>query len=36
MFDGGQVIEDAPPEKLFTEPDHPRTKEFLRAVLGRD
>jgi polar amino acid transport system ATP-binding protein len=35
MFDGGQVIEDAPPEKLFTEPDHPRTKEFLKAVLNR-
>jgi polar amino acid transport system ATP-binding protein len=35
MFDGGQVIEDAPPQKLFTEPDHPRTQEFLKAVLSR-
>jgi polar amino acid transport system ATP-binding protein len=35
MFDGGRVIEDAPPEKLFTDPDHPRTKEFLRAVVER-
>ncbi|WP_142050048.1 ectoine/hydroxyectoine ABC transporter ATP-binding protein EhuA [Pseudonocardia kunmingensis] len=35
MFDGGQVIEDAPPEKLFSEPDHPRTQEFLKAVLSR-
>ncbi|HYH32409.1 MAG TPA: ectoine/hydroxyectoine ABC transporter ATP-binding protein EhuA [Pseudonocardia sp.] len=35
MFDGGQVIEDAPPSKLFSEPDHPRTKEFLKAVLDR-
>jgi polar amino acid transport system ATP-binding protein len=35
MFDGGQVIEDAPPAKLFTEPDHPRTQEFLKAVLSR-
>jgi polar amino acid transport system ATP-binding protein len=34
MFDGGQVIEDAHPEKLFTEPEHPRTKEFLKAVLA--
>jgi polar amino acid transport system ATP-binding protein len=35
MFDGGQVIEDARPEKLFSEPDHPRTQEFLKAVLSR-
>jgi polar amino acid transport system ATP-binding protein len=35
MFDSGQVIEDAPPQKLFTEPDHPRTQEFLKAVLSR-
>jgi polar amino acid transport system ATP-binding protein len=35
MFDGGQVIEDARPQKLFSEPDHPRTQEFLKAVLSR-
>ncbi|MBO0847881.1 MAG: amino acid ABC transporter ATP-binding protein [Pseudonocardia sp.] len=35
MFDGGRVIEDAPPEKLFTEPDHQRTREFLHAVIDR-
>jgi polar amino acid transport system ATP-binding protein len=35
MFDGGQVIEDAPPQRLFSEPEHPRTKEFLKAVLER-
>jgi polar amino acid transport system ATP-binding protein len=34
MFDGGRVIEDAPPSKLFTEPEHPRTQAFLQAVLG--
>jgi polar amino acid transport system ATP-binding protein len=34
MFDGGRVIEDAPPEKLFTNPDHQRTKDFLQAVLN--
>jgi polar amino acid transport system ATP-binding protein len=34
MFDGGKVIEDAAPQKLFSEPDHPRTQEFLKAVLG--
>lgn len=35
MFDSGQVLEDAPPEKLFTDPDHDRTREFLHAVINR-
>ncbi len=35
MLDGGQVIEDAPPARLFTQPEHPRTQAFLKAVLGR-
>ncbi len=35
MFDRGQVVEQAPPEKLFTEPDQQRTRDFLRAVLDR-
>ncbi|RDH75042.1 ectoine/hydroxyectoine ABC transporter ATP-binding protein EhuA [Mycolicibacterium moriokaense] len=35
MLDRGQIIEDAPPDKLFAEPDHDRTREFLRAVLER-
>ncbi|TNC22108.1 ectoine/hydroxyectoine ABC transporter ATP-binding protein EhuA [Amycolatopsis alkalitolerans] len=35
MFDHGQVIEDGPPDKLFTDPDHDRTREFLHAVLDR-
>ncbi|MFN3007505.1 ectoine/hydroxyectoine ABC transporter ATP-binding protein EhuA [Mycolicibacterium wolinskyi] len=35
MFDGGRIVEDAPPEKLFTEPEHERTRTFLRAVLER-
>ncbi|MCW0215123.1 MAG: ectoine/hydroxyectoine ABC transporter ATP-binding protein EhuA [Pseudonocardia sp.] len=34
MFDGGRVIEDAPPGKLFTDPDHQRTRDFLQAVLN--
>ncbi|WP_106178250.1 ectoine/hydroxyectoine ABC transporter ATP-binding protein EhuA [Prauserella shujinwangii] len=36
MFDRGQVVEEAPPEKLFTSPDHERTKEFLHAVIDRE
>ncbi|HEY7591770.1 MAG TPA: ectoine/hydroxyectoine ABC transporter ATP-binding protein EhuA [Actinophytocola sp.] len=35
MFDAGQIVEDAPPDKLFTEPDHERTRTFLQAVLDR-
>lgn len=35
MFDGGRVLEDAAPDKLFSDPDHERTREFLRAVLER-
>ncbi|SDH47135.1 amino acid ABC transporter ATP-binding protein, PAAT family [Actinokineospora alba] len=35
MFDHGHVIEDAPPEQLFTDPREERTREFLQAVVGR-
>jgi polar amino acid transport system ATP-binding protein len=35
MFDNGQVVEDAAPDKLFSEPDHERTRAFLSAVLER-
>ncbi|MDL5201760.1 ectoine/hydroxyectoine ABC transporter ATP-binding protein EhuA [Streptomyces sp. ALI-76-A] len=33
MFDGGRVIESGSPQKMFTEPDHERTRQFLSAVL---
>lgn len=33
MFDSGRVIETGTPEKIFTEPEHERTREFLSAVL---
>ncbi|MCK7627936.1 ectoine/hydroxyectoine ABC transporter ATP-binding protein EhuA [Streptomyces sp. RS10V-4] len=32
MFDAGRVIEFGPPEQLFTDPVHDRTREFLSAV----
>ncbi|MGH3978185.1 MAG: ectoine/hydroxyectoine ABC transporter ATP-binding protein EhuA [Pseudonocardiaceae bacterium] len=35
MFDRGQVVEEAAPEKLFTDPDQQRTRDFLRALLER-
>ncbi|MFF5722841.1 ectoine/hydroxyectoine ABC transporter ATP-binding protein EhuA [[Kitasatospora] papulosa] len=33
MFDAGRVVESGPPEKIFTDPEHERTREFLNAVL---
>ncbi len=33
FMDQGRIIEDAAPEKLFTSPDHPRIKTFLRKML---
>lgn len=32
FIDGGQVVEDASPDKIFMNPSHPRTREFLRSV----
>lgn len=33
MFDAGRVIESGPPEQIFGDPEHDRTREFLSAVL---
>jgi polar amino acid transport system ATP-binding protein len=33
MFDKGVVVEDGPPTKIFNDPDHERTRTFLKAVL---
>ncbi|MGW3497206.1 ectoine/hydroxyectoine ABC transporter ATP-binding protein EhuA [Streptomyces sp. NPDC001020] len=33
MFDSGRVIESGSPEKIFSNPEHSRTQEFLSAVL---
>ncbi|QDY80922.1 amino acid ABC transporter ATP-binding protein [Streptomyces qinzhouensis] len=33
MFDEGRVLEYGPPEKIFSAPEHERTREFLGAVL---
>jgi polar amino acid transport system ATP-binding protein len=35
MFDQGRIVEEATPEKLFSDPEQPRTREFLKAVLDR-
>ncbi|MFC4111140.1 amino acid ABC transporter ATP-binding protein [Nonomuraea zeae] len=33
FLDGGVLLEKGPAEKIFTEPEHARTREFLRSVL---
>jgi polar amino acid transport system ATP-binding protein len=33
FMDEGRIVEIAPPEKLFTDPDHPRIRAFLQKML---
>ncbi len=33
FFDHGAIVEQGPPEKIFTSPDSPRLQNFLREVL---
>ncbi|MFI6604379.1 amino acid ABC transporter ATP-binding protein [Nonomuraea sp. NPDC050536] len=33
FLDGGVLLEKGPPEKIFTDPEHGRTRDFLRTVL---
>jgi polar amino acid transport system ATP-binding protein len=33
MFDSGHVIESGSPDRIFTDPEHERTREFLSAIL---
>ena len=35
FMDGGVVVEEGPPHRLFHAPSHTRTQAFLGAVLGR-
>ena len=34
FMDEGRIVEDENPEKIFTNPEHERTKEFLNKVLN--
>ena len=33
MMDEGQIIEEGPPQKFFVNPEHERTKRFLKEIL---
>jgi polar amino acid transport system ATP-binding protein len=34
MFDEGQIVEEGTPEKIFSEPEEQRTRDFLQAILS--
>ena len=34
FMDKGYIVEDAPPERFFTAPEHPRAKEFLSRFIA--
>jgi polar amino acid transport system ATP-binding protein len=34
FLDGGKILEEGPPDRIFTDPHEPRTREFLSAVLA--
>lgn len=34
FMDKGVIAEEGPPEKIFNNPEHPRTKEFLKRTLN--
>ena len=33
FMDGGYIVEEGTPEKIFTDPEMPRTKEFFSRVI---
>ena len=33
FMDDGQIVEEGPPEQMFNNPQHPRTRDFLSKVL---
>jgi polar amino acid transport system ATP-binding protein len=33
FLDAGRILEEGPPEQIFTSPREPRTREFLSRVL---
>ena len=33
LLDGGQIVEEAPPEVFFTEPREERSRQFLAQIL---
>jgi polar amino acid transport system ATP-binding protein len=36
FMDSGNIVEDGPPAKVFTNPRSPRTRQFLQSILNRN
>jgi polar amino acid transport system ATP-binding protein len=34
FFDGGRIVEEGPPERIFTTPNQERTRSFLRKIIA--
>jgi polar amino acid transport system ATP-binding protein len=34
FLDQGVILEDGPPDRMFSEPEHPRTKRFLQRIIA--
>ena len=33
FLDAGRIVEESPPDKLFAEPENPRTRQFLQRII---
>ena len=36
MIDGGVIIEEGSPERIFSNPENERTKTFLKSIIDRE
>ncbi len=34
FLDEGRILEEGPPERIFSEPEQPRTREFLQSIIA--
>ena len=34
FLEAGRILEEGPPEKIFTSPEHPRTRQFLARIIA--
>lgn len=34
FLDGGRIVEEAPPKELFSNPENPRTRQFLQRIIN--
>jgi polar amino acid transport system ATP-binding protein len=34
FLEDGRILEQGPPEQIFTSPEHPRTRQFLQRIIA--